>query len=296
MLREVNELDLPLTEQMRWLNRRAGQYFDDATFAGAIAFELDLEMRQLRWICAGVPKFWVNAKARQGVVDCAGLYLGINWNESFDLHTLPIDVGDSFYFLTDGLSDLLDAETDPLPGKFLEMVEYLKKLSENQARHDDATAVCIRIRSLPKSTARHNSWPQVYRFNGYGDYQRLRNEVAGLLAKVTGKIHSLVEVAVNEALANAMACRDGVARQHRAQLRINKVGNRLIVRVTTSRIGFAGNVMLRRLRANPETMFTLGEDSWMGRGVPIMLSTAHWMTYNSEGTELLLAWKLNESK
>lgn len=296
LLREVNELDLPLTEQMRWLNRRAGQYFDDATFAGAIAFEIDLEMRQLRWICAGVPKFWVNMKAKQGAVDCAGLYLGINWNESFDVHTLPVEAGDSFYFLTDGLSDLLETKTEPLPEQFQEMVDCLKILSENHARRDDATAVCIRIRSLPKATIRHKTWPLIYRFNGYGDYQRLRNEVAGLLTKMTGKKHSLVEVALNEALANAMACRDGVARQHRAQLKINKVGNRLIVRVTTSRIGFAGNVMLRRLRANPETMFSFGEDSWMGRGVPIMLSTAQWMMYNSEGTELLLAWKLDATK
>jgi serine phosphatase RsbU (regulator of sigma subunit) len=32
LLREVNEMDLPLSEQMRWLNRRAGQYFDEGTF------------------------------------------------------------------------------------------------------------------------------------------------------------------------------------------------------------------------------------------------------------------------
>ncbi|HWR38501.1 MAG TPA: hypothetical protein VN611_03295 [Patescibacteria group bacterium] len=39
-----------------------------------------------------------------------------------------------------------------------------------------------------------------------------------------GKPHSLCEVAVQEALANALECRDGVSRQHRVQLRFNKIG------------------------------------------------------------------------
>ncbi|MHC1762666.1 MAG: hypothetical protein AB9917_24715 [Negativicutes bacterium] len=97
---------------------------------------------------------------------------------------------------------------------------------------------------------------------------------------------------LREALANALECRDGVPRQHKARLRFNKVGNRLIVRVKTSRIGFAGNAVLQRLRSHPEDMFSFGEDAPMGRGMLIMLTMSHKMTYNSEGTEVLLAWKL----
>ena len=33
-------------------------------------------------------------------------------------------------------------------------------------------------------------------------------------------------------------------------------------------------------------------DASMGRGIPMMLAMSDRMTYNSEGTELLLAWKL----
>ena len=89
-----------------------------------------------------------------------------------------------------------------------------------------------------------------------------------------------------------MECRDGVPRQHTARLRFNKWGNRFIVRVKTNRIGFAGNAILQRLRSHPEEMFSFGEDAAMGRGIPIMLSVAHKMVYNSEGTEVLLAWNL----
>ena len=115
-----------------------------------------------------------------------------------------------------------------------------------------------------------------------------------VIAEVTGSPHSLQEVAVNEAIANALECRDGKARSQKAGIKFNRFGDRFVVRVKTSRIGFAGNAMLRRLRANPENLFSFGEDASMGRCIPMMLSMAHWMTYNHDGTELLLAWKIKK--
>jgi hypothetical protein len=292
LLREVNEHDLPLSEAMRWINRRVGDYFDTATFAGAVGFELDLETRQLRWSCAGLPEVWLATKNLNGVVAKPGMFLGIRDDETFETHTVPIDVGDSLYFMTDGLTDLLERQTELSLDRYPEMVCLLHQMAQLTNRRDDATAVCIHIRALPQSPVRQDGWPRTLRFDGYGDYQRLKGEVATILAEVTGQPHSMQEVAVHEALANAMECRDGVSRQSKAQIRFNKIGNRLIVRVKTSRMGFAGNAVLRRLRSHPEEMFAFGEDASMGRGIPIMLSIAHRMAYNSEGTELLLAWKL----
>lgn len=292
LLREVNELDLPLPEQMRWLNRRASEYFDESSFAGALGFEVDLQTRQLRWCCAGMPLVWLATQARQGLESCPGLYLGICSTESYELHVLELSAGDAACFMTDGFSRLIASNTQQQPKNYEQMQALLQELAHSQERSDDATAICIRVNSLPERTATGSGWPQVFRLNGYGDYQRYKGEIAKVLAEATGKPHSMQEVAVNEALANAMECRDGVARQHRARLRINKLGDRLVVRVHTSRIGFAGNAMLRRLRSHPEEMFAYGEDAWMGRGIPIMLSTTDRMTYNNEGTEVLLVWRL----
>jgi len=292
LLREVNELDLPLAEQMLWINQRAGQYFDEGTFAGALAFELDLQVRQLRWVCAGIPEIWVATKNYQGVVAKPGMYLGVSDNETFDMHTLPLDEGDSCFFLTDGLAELLTCRKDAPIGDFPAMVDFLQALAEDKTCRDDATAICLNIRSLPQAMVQQDGWPKRLRFNGYGDYQRFKGEIAAVLAEVTGLPHSIQEVAVNEAIGNALECRDGVSRQHRAQVCFTRNGKRLIVRVKTSRIGFAGNALLKRLRAKPEEMFSFGEDVGMGRGIPIMLSTTYRMMYNSEGTELLLAWRL----
>ena len=294
LLREVNERDLPLAGAMRWINERAGEYFDEATFAGAIGFELDFETRQLRWSCAGLPELWLATDQYTGVLRKPGMFLGIRENETFDTHVLPLTVGDSFYFLSDGLTDLLPASSDLPLGDFPAMLKLMAELAHSDRRRDDATAVCIRIRALPSSTAVTEGWPRVLRFNDYGDYQRLKGEMAKILAEATGLPHSLPEVAVNEALANAMECRDGVPRQHTARVKVNLFGRRLVVRVRTSRIGFAGNALLRRLRSHPEELFDFGEDAAMGRGIPIMLSTTDRMYYNSEGTEVLLAWRLKQ--
>jgi PAS domain S-box-containing protein len=292
LLREVNELDLPLAEQMRWINQRVGQYFDEGTFAGALAFELDLQLRQLRWVCAGIPAIWLATETVRGIVEKPGLYLGVDAEENFELHTTPIESGDACYFLTDGLADLVNSRQDLPVNDFPVMVEWLKRLSTDSSCRDDATAVCLRVKALPQALMQQDGWPKALRFNGYGDYQRLKGEIGRILAEVTGLPHSLHEVAVHEALANALECRDGVPRQHRAEICFRRIGNRLSIRVKSSRMGFAGNAILRRLRAKPEELFHYGEDAGMGRGIPIMLSVSDKMTYNNEGTELLLAWKL----
>lgn len=297
LLREVNELDLSISEQLRWLNKKAHEYFDDGTFAGALIFELDVQTRRLRWAHAGIPEIWVATQQLRGVVKRAGLFLGLKLDEMFETHELPLVVGDAFYFLTDGLADLMAKYQSPEGlGTHAEVVDQLQRLSESDQRRDDATAVCLLVQSLPDIMVLQDSWPRTFRFNGFGDYQRHKSEVTRILTEVTRVTHSVQEIATNEALANAMECRDGVPRQHYSRLRMNLLGCWFVVRVKTSRIGFAGNSILRRLRAHPTEMFSFVEDSTMGRGIPIMLSLAHRMVYNSEGTEVLLAWKMPINK
>lgn len=150
-------------------------------------------------------------KSQQCAVDC----LGISEHETFETDTLPIEIGDCFYFMTDGLTELLQGRTKLPLNRHSAMLDLLCTLSESQERRDEATAVCIHVRALPQALARQDGWPSILRFNGYGDYQRLKGTVGKILVEVTGKPHSLQEVAVHEALANVMECRDGMPRQQR---------------------------------------------------------------------------------
>ena len=229
------------------------------------------------------------------MVAVSGPYLGKEPSWRYMMQQLPIAAGDHICFATDGVETILSGRPlcQACDGK--QISALLLALPEWTEKTHDTTAVCLQIKALPHSL-QDGKWPKVLKLNGFDDYRRLKGQVAKILADATDLPHSLQEVAVNEALANAMECRDGVPRQHRARIRFNKIGAWLIVRVRTSRIGFAGNAVLRRLRAMPDEMFAFGEDQAMGRGIPLMLSLSHKMMYNSDGTEVLLAWNMKRQE
>ena len=296
LLHEAAEMDASLSEQLSWLNQQVLRYFEPGSFAAAIAFELDLQIRQLRYTGAGITRFWTCMEGAHGMVQAPGLYLGIDAEQEYPVQVLPLAAGDRLCFVTDGMERKLLDRVSPSEQDWLQACfgfdEWTTEEMQEPGR-DDATAVCIEVRSLPVAL-QGEQWPKSLVLNGYEDYRRLKGELARAIAEATGKPHSMPEVAVNEAVANALECRDGKARNQRAELKFNRFGGRFVVRVRTSRIGFAGNAVLRRLRANPESLFAFGEDASMGRGIPLMLSIADKMTYNHDGTEVLLAWKVEE--
>ena len=296
MLREISDSDLPLAEQVRVLNRRVRQTFGLGMVTRGLAFELDLETRQLRWVNAGINKFWLAGGVNAGLVEHADVSAKNYPENVLATQFLPIAAGDAFYFCTTRAAALLSVQPDPPLAEFPAMVERLRAASATaEGEAQDVLAVCLRVRCLPERREQQGCWPRIFRFGNYADYQRFRGEIANILADATGLAHSFPEVAVNEALANALECRDGVARPHQVRLRVNAVGQRLIVRVKSTRMGFAGNAVLQRLKAHPEDMFAFGGSEAMGRGIPLMLSLSDKMVYNSEGTEVLLAWRLGEA-
>ena len=295
LLHEAAEQDASLAEQMNWLNRQVCRHFEADAFAAVIAFEVDLQIEQLRYVGAGITRFWADMSVHQGAREVPGLYLGIDEGQQYLLQSIPLAVGDRVCFATDGLEAAAVERTGSPVETCEQICELISQGAEGIKGKDDIAAVCIAVKALPHSLMSEH-WPKQLKLNGFDDYRRLKGTVARVIAEVTGSPHSLQEVAVNEAIANALECRDGKARSQKASLKFNRFGNRFVVRVKTSRIGFAGNAMLRRLRANPDDLFSFGEDASMGRGIPMMLSMSHWMTYNHDGTELLLAWKLREIK
>jgi len=170
------------------------------------------------------------------------------------LQSLPLAVADWVYFATDGLeSASMEIAGCPIE-HYGQLRELISQCAERMKGKDDIAAVCIHIKALPHS----EHWPKNLKLNGFDDYRRMKGEVAKVIAEVTGSPHSLQEVAINEAIANALECRDGKDRSQKTSIKFNRFGNRFVVRVTTSRIGFAGNAMLRRLRANPDDLFSFG--------------------------------------
>jgi PAS domain S-box-containing protein len=149
LLRETAALNLSLLEQVYWINKRAAKYFREDSYAAMFGFEMDLSARELRYVAAGITQFFSNGNK----VLTPGMFVGLWNNADFDEFVLPISEGDTFYFLTDGFTDVLaqleNAGIFALDGKDIDAhVTALKKLAEGENLRDDATGICLKIDKL----------------------------------------------------------------------------------------------------------------------------------------------------
>ena len=149
LLREAEAGKLPLLGQMRRINARAAKYFTEGAYAAMLGFELDLSRRELRYVGAGITQFYANGKR----IEVPGMFIGMWDNAEFTAGVIPAQEGDSFLFLTDGLTDAL-AQAGSAGGcsifgnDFDADVTALEKMAEENRLKDDATAVCLKIRAL----------------------------------------------------------------------------------------------------------------------------------------------------
>ena len=146
LMREVAATKMSLMRQMQWINVRAKKYFTDESYAAVLGFELDLSKKELRYVGAGITRFYANGKE----IAVPGMFVGLWDNPEFYVGTLSVETGDIFCFLTDGFTDVLDqcentqvfeAGTD-----FDSHVAFFEKLAESGRIKDDATGICLRVK------------------------------------------------------------------------------------------------------------------------------------------------------
>ena len=150
LLRESAIQHLPLINQMRWINARAKKYFGKDSYAAMLGFELDLSARILRYVGAGITRFYANGKE----IATSGMLVGIRKSPEFIEGVLPVALDDCFYFLTDGFTDCVEEEEHIClhPGEWRTMDDAMAALEQVECSgflRDDATAICLRVLSFP---------------------------------------------------------------------------------------------------------------------------------------------------
>ena len=149
LLREASVAQQPLLEGVQWVNERVSKYFIGGSYATLLGFELDLSGQELRYVGAGITKFYHNGKA----VKSPGMIVGMFAGAIFDTGVISLSEGDCLHFLTDGFTDAL-AQPENIDfwspdGKAFEAdVASLKSLAESGALQDDATGVCLKIKKF----------------------------------------------------------------------------------------------------------------------------------------------------
>jgi len=118
------------------------------THATLLGVELDFRRRELRYVGAGISKFYFNGK----IILTPGMFVGMWDNAEFEAGVLPIQEGDCIHFLTDGFTDALAQPENAGFKDFEADVAALDKLAESGGLRDDATGICLKIKGsrLPK--------------------------------------------------------------------------------------------------------------------------------------------------
>ncbi len=131
---------------MNQLNTLLGHYLIEDDFAAMIGFSLDFEKQQISCIGGGISYFLASSTNNNGWMQLPGGYLGLFPDAMLDFITMPFQSGDCFYFMSDGLSDLILQNPSISPQEFDATVEQLRAYAKAADKKDDCTAVCIRIK------------------------------------------------------------------------------------------------------------------------------------------------------
>lgn len=141
---QAKEKQIPLHARLGWINKEVMTFFEGGGFAAAFLFEFDFRSKILTYSAGGINHFIVIKKQGLEVVKVPGMFLGINEKEVFDQNTLHFESGDSFFFLTDGLFEMLPKDINARLD-FDGMQKLCKTLTMKGRYRDDASLVGITI-------------------------------------------------------------------------------------------------------------------------------------------------------
>ena len=281
--RDILNSPMSLDARLKWVNRHVLRYFTHETFAAALGFEFDFSRRTLTFATAGIYGFLTSAQALPQLVKRPGSLLGILDDPEYTEWTVPIQAGDAFYFMSDGLFDIVSREVDLPSGQYPQTIRMLRDIAASPGRRDDCSAVCIRINDQPR-------FPVRLEFHRYGEYNRIRSRIRDLLQSVSLQHAPKIEIAIGEALANAL--RESMD----VRVKLCLCGRRLMVRISDGGGGFDGRQRVAAFQAaDMETEFMDRLYAEGGRGILIMLAWMDEVIYNRKGNEVLLVKELGTS-
>ena len=281
--RDILNSPMSLDARLKWVNRHVLRYFTHETFAAALGFEFDFSRRTLTFATAGIYGFLTSAQALPQLVKRPGSLLGILDDPEYTEWTVPIQAGDAFYFMSDGLFDIVSREVDLPSGQYPQTIRMLRDIAASPGRRDDCSAVCIRINDQPR-------FPVRLEFHRYGEYNRIRSRIRDLLQNVSLQHAPKIEIAIGEALANAL--RESMD----VRVKLSLCGRRLMVRISDGGGGFDGKQRVAAFQAaDMEAEFLDRLYAEGGRGILIMMAWMDQVIYNRKGNEVLLVKELGTS-
>ncbi|HWR39826.1 MAG TPA: SpoIIE family protein phosphatase [Patescibacteria group bacterium] len=277
--RDAFQASLRGEARLHWVNRQVLRYFTEESYCAAVGFEVDFAQRTMTYLFAGIYRFLAFSGHLPMVVNGAGSLIGVTENPEFTAVTVPITAGDIYYFLSDGLYDQLPDIDGLDTGDYPVMLALLRQLSVREQRRDDCSAICIRILDRPR-------YPLELEWHNPSEQRRIRFRLVALIRELGGEEAAKISIVLGEAINNA--ARESMD----VRIRLNRIGQILVIRVKDGGCGFAGNDRVAKLRRQGESVFEEQLLAEGGRGIFIMAAWMDTVLYNRTGNEVLLTKRL----
>lgn len=140
------ELDQQLTlELVEKINTRLVGYFTDETFVASLMFEFDFFKKRAIIITGGINHLLASNAQWNGLVTISGGLIGLFEPADLNLVTVPIQSGDVFYFMTDGLMDVIKNNIPDQIHDFEKCIKFLQEQTQIASTRDDCSMLCIKI-------------------------------------------------------------------------------------------------------------------------------------------------------
>ncbi len=130
-------------------------------------------------------------------------------------------------------------------------------------------------------------------FSAQTDVDTVRYRVISFVREQLRTDKSLLEIAVIEAVNNAILHGAGKSGNQLIRVRLRTLRNKiLLVRVKDCGDGFPGNRLLKKIRESKDELFEQCLFNESGRGVLIMSRAADCILYNQQGNEVLMTKRI----
>lgn len=146
LFQQVGNSTKSLQQKLFEINNEATKYFSTEFFGAVINFEFDFKNKVLHYISGGINHFIRLSEQHLVDLKVKGSFIGITPDIRYEQHSLAFKSGDSFFFMSDGLFDILPNDLINQKSSFESFVSKLSTFSKGEERTDDIAAICIKVK------------------------------------------------------------------------------------------------------------------------------------------------------
>jgi|GEM_PF-1109332 len=275
---------MPTESELQALNKRMMGYFDEGSFAALLLFNFDFQQKTLTCAYCGINQILAFCSVKRGWIKAKGSIMGTFDAPQFDFVKVPIQAGDCFYFLTDGISEKLTESVLDNLGDFPIASGMLAELANSRGIEDDCSAVCIKLKGSSEGCR--------YYFSGMEDAATIQEKLRHTLTEMAGSQALYLEIALNEAINNIL-----LHGSSNGYVKIKRIGRRVVLRVKDCKQGFNVQTVLKQFRTkSTEEIAETVSSQETGRGLLIMKLFTDKIYYNRSGSEIMLVYNDDRSE